>query len=101
MNKQIYEYKKNEVLNDMLSSLRDVLNEQNALIERGVPDYGEDQMRGLRKRIHEARELEIAWMTLQDMIDLEDKYSLGVIDISKAGSEWDGLCQRARELFNP
>ncbi len=91
-------YVKNESLADLLDNINSAIYVEQQETKRGEGE-GEDYMRRLRKQQHQLRELEIAWMTLQDMVELDARYKEGSVGLSYADKEWQGMIERSRELF--
>ena len=91
-------YVKNEALTDLLDNINSAVYVEQQEAKRGNGS-GEDYMRRLRKQQHDLRELEVAWMTLQDLVKLEDRTLEGLRSGAPTANEWKAVFDRARELF--
>lgn len=91
-------YVKNTSLADLLDNINSAIYVEQQETKRGLGS-GEDYMRRLRKQKQDLRELEEAWLTLQDLIELEDRTLEGLRSGAPKASEWKAVFDRARQLF--
>lgn len=91
-------YVKNESLADLLDNINSAIYVEQQETKRGN-GMGEDYMRRLRRQQYDLRELEVAWMTLQDLVELEDRTLEGLHSGAPKASDWRAMFDRARELF--
>ena len=92
-------YIKNQTLSDVLDNMVSAVDVERSLRQRGHGERTEEQFKALRQCVQDLRELEVAWMTLQDLVEMEDRTLEGLHSGAPTADEWRAAFDRARKLF--
>jgi hypothetical protein len=99
MSKNASTYVKNSVLTDLLDNMSAAVSVERSLRKRGQGEHDDDGLKRLEQGLQDLRELEVAWLTLQDLVDMEDRTLEGLHSGAPTAREWSAVFDRARELF--